>query len=196
MKKIFKWIVIVILVAYAVLVVYRGFVLRGERATTEQVQKIHASKITLADVMGDNLPPVPKNPDATVEGVDANKNGVRDDVELAIFEEYPDSAKTRAVLLQYAHALQMEVTQPIVNTGTVIAVAKEGSQAAGCLGDAIPKINLREFIKITEEYTNFVKKKQINTQDRDNAQRRFYEKLDSYSDLENTCDIDLSTLHD
>ena len=68
--------------------------------------------------MGKNLPSDPGAlADATVQGVDANQNGIRDDVELAVFKEYPNSAKTRAVLLQYALALQMEVIQPMVNTG-------------------------------------------------------------------------------
>ena len=44
-------------------------------------------------------------------------------MELAIFKEYPNSAKTRAVLLQYALALQMEAVQPIVNKETVIATS-------------------------------------------------------------------------
>ena len=129
LKKTFKWGGIILLVLYIALVIYRGFVLWAEEKTNEQVAKIHAIKLTLDDVLGDNLPPAPENPDATVEGVDQNKNGIRDDVELAIFAEYPNSARTRAVLLQYALALQMEVTQELVNTGTVIAVAQEESRA-------------------------------------------------------------------
>src|SRR3989344_8373552 len=120
--KILKWGAISIGVAFAALVVYRIFILRSERKTQEQVTKIHATKLTLDDVMGKNLPPPPgADADKTVQGIDANRNNIRDDVELAIFKEYPDSAKTRAVLLQYALALQMEVTTPIVNEGTVIA---------------------------------------------------------------------------
>src|SRR3989344_6172922 len=112
------------------LVVYRGvFVLIPKERTNEQVAEIHATKLTLDDVMGKNLPPAPANPDATIAGADANKNGIRDDVELAIFKEYPNSAKTRAVLLQYALALQMEMTQTRVNKGTVTAVAEDSGRA-------------------------------------------------------------------
>src|SRR3989344_8605528 len=114
LKKTLKWTGLVILAVYVALVIYRGFVLWAEEKTNEQVAKIHATKLMLADVLGDNLPPAPENPDATVEGVDQNKNGIRDDVELAIFAEYPNSARTRTVLLQYALALQMEVTQELV----------------------------------------------------------------------------------
>ena len=45
-----------------------------------------------------------RRPIKTIAGIDANKNGIRGDMELAIFKQYPDSAKTRAVLLQYALA--------------------------------------------------------------------------------------------
>ena len=69
--------------------------------TNEQVVKIHNTKLMMDDVIGKNLPPDPgAEADKTVQGIDANKNGIRDDVELAIFKAYPDSAKTRAVMLQ------------------------------------------------------------------------------------------------
>ena len=194
LKKTFKWGGIILLVLYIVLVIYRGFVLRAEEKTNEQVAKIHATKLALVDVMGENLPPVPSDPDSSVAGVDANKNGIRDDVELAIFAEYPNSARTRAVLLQYALALQMEVTQELVNTGTVIAVAQEKSRAAGCIADVTPRDDIQKFITITQQLTDFVKEKHINTNERDQAQVSFYEKLGSYSDIEDICDIELSTL--
>ena len=93
----------VILAAYGILVIARIPHAIEQQKTDAAAAKIHSTKLTLEDVMGKNLPPDP-GPDAdkTVQGVDANKNGIRDDVELAIFKEYPKSAKTRAVLLQYA----------------------------------------------------------------------------------------------
>ena len=180
--------------AYLLLVVYRGFVLRGEDKTSQEVAKIHATKLMLNDVLGKNLPQMPSNPDSSIAGVDANRNGIRDDVELAIFKEYPNSAKTRAVLLQYALALQMEMVQTVVNKGTVIAVAQEKSQAAGCISEVTPRTDLQRFITATRQLTDFIKKIQINTSTRDQAQIAFYKNLDSYSDLKETCDIELSTL--
>ena len=72
---------------------------------------------------GEHLPPPPDpaQVDATIEGVDANANGIRDDVELAIFERYPDSLKIRAAELQYAMALQMYLTE-VFNSETLVAV--------------------------------------------------------------------------
>ena len=193
MKKIFKWGGIILLIAYIALVIYRGFVLRAEEKTNEQVVRIHATKLTLDDVLGKNLPPVPSNPDSSIPGFDANKNGIRDDVELAIFAEYPNSARTRAVLLQYALALQMEVTQELVNTGTVIAVAQEESRAFVCIGDVVPRTS-SQFDEETDKLTNFVKEKQLNTEERKETRTKFYEKINSYASLERKCDIELSTL--
>ena len=94
--------------------------------TNAEVEKIHNTKLTLDDVLGKILPPDPGvNADKTIAGIDANNNGISDDVELAIFKAYPNSAKTRAVLLQYALALQLEMIQPIVNTATVTAVGED-----------------------------------------------------------------------
>src|SRR3989338_5014064 len=194
LKKILKWTGVIIVVAFVAVVIGRAVYFVKQDKTKAVVEKIHNTKLALADVLGDNLPPVPENPDATVVGVDTNKNGIRDDVELAIFAEYPNSARTRAVLLQYALALQMEVTQELVNTGTVIAVAQDRSRASKCIGDAVPRNTLEEFIKVTNIYTEFVTKRQINTPARDNAQKKFYKHLDSYSDFDYICDIDLSTL--
>ena len=120
----------VIVGAYIILVIARIPHAYDKQRTEEQVAKIHATKLTLDDVMGKNLPPDPGiDADKTIQGIDANHNNIRDDVELAIFREYPNSAKTRAVLLQYALALQMEAVQTIVNTGTVTEVIREIGRA-------------------------------------------------------------------
>ena len=194
LKKIFKWTGIIILVLYVALVIYRGFVLRAEEKTNEQVAKIHATKLMLADVMGENLPPVPSDPDSSVAGVDANKNGIRDDVELAIFAEYPNSARARAVLLQYALALQMEVTQPIVNEGTVIAAVQEESKAYLCVGEILSRKDMNKYIVESDNLRSFVKEKQLNTEARKKARTDFYEKVGSHESLDRICDIDYSTL--
>ena len=127
--------------------------------------KIHATKLTMDDVIGKNLPPKPgTEADKTVAGIDANKNGIRDDVELAIFKEYPNSAKTRAVLLQYALALQMEAVQTIVNKETVIATIQEEDRADICIADMlVPRKspessrNYSDIEKI-DRFTDFIKK--------------------------------------
>src|SRR3989338_5846944 len=196
MKKLLKRAGIIFVFAFMALVVYRGiFYALPKEFTDKQVEKIHATRLSLVDVMGKNLPPTPQNPDATVAGVDGNENGIRDDVELAIFKEYPDSAKTRAVLLQYALALQMEVTQKIVNEGTVIAVAQDSGRAYQCVGEIVSRDNFDTFIAITEGFHSFVEERQWNTPARMAAHKEFYRgNLGSYSSLKETCDLDLNVL--
>jgi hypothetical protein len=200
-KKILKWVGIVLGSTFIILVIVRAFYLYNLDNTNAQVAKIHATKLTLDDVMGKNLPPDPgADADKTVAGIDANQNGIRDDVELAVFKAYPNSAKTRAVLLQYALALQMEFIQPIVNTSTATEVIREEDRASSCISDTlVPGKNSESFrsdaeMKKIDTYINFIKNLQINTQERDQAQINFYENLRSYNSLNRTCDIDYSTL--
>ncbi len=177
-------------------------VLYVSKNTPEQVAKIHATKLTMDDVMGVNLPPDPGvEADKTVEGIDANKNGIRDDVELAIFKEYPNSAKTRAVLLQYALALQMEATQPFPNKETVTEVVREQSRSGSCVGDILVPRESPEFSRSYSDvekiymYINFIKDKQLNTNERKQARKDFVRYVGSYSESENeVCDIDISAL--
>src|SRR3989344_3536683 len=195
MKKLLKRAGIIFVFAFMALVVYRGiFYALPKEFTDKQVEKIHATRLSLVDVMGKNLPPTPQNPDATVAGVDANKNGIRDDVELAIFKEYPNSAKTRAVLLQYALALQMEVMQPIVNTGTVTAVAEDGERAYACVGKILSRDDMRKYIEDGTRLRSFVEIRQLNSDGRKKAQTDFYDKLGSHTSPRESCDLDLSTL--
>lgn len=198
MPRLLKRVGIVFIFAFIALVLYRGFfVLIPKETTDAQVTKIHATKLTLDDVMGKNLPPTPSNPDATIAGVDANQNGIRDDVELAIFKEYPNSAKTRAVLLQYALALQMEVTQPRVNAGTVGAVANEQDRAFFCSAKLVDeKGGEGAVMTAVEKYGKFVSALQFNNENRKKAHKDFYSNLESGTTGESSCDIDLATLPD
>lgn len=167
-----------------------------EEKTAEQVVKIHATKLQLNDVLGKNLPPDPgAEADKTVAGIDANKNGIRDDVELAIFKEYPNSAKTRAVLLQYALVLQMQMTLPIVNKETVTATVEDRSKALNCVWSISSRADMKKFITETDKNENFVESRQINTKQRKKYRENFYEYLGSYSGSHEGCDLDLTTLN-
>ena len=142
--------------------------------------------------MGKNLPPDPgAEADKTVVGVDANRNGIRDDVELAIFKEYPKSAKTRAVLLQYALALQMEMTLPILNRETATAVVEDTeSRADICIWSLSSRNDMDKFTADIEKYRDFVKKQQVNTEKRKKYTQNFYKYVGSYTSSNDSCDID------
>jgi hypothetical protein len=173
-----RWPLLVVLALYAALVIYRIPAVGEKKRTAEAVARIHAQKITLDDVMGKNLPPAPDpaSVDATVAGVDANKNNIRDDVELAILKKYPSSARIRAAELQYAMAEQMYLTQ-VFNTETWKAVAEETGRANICMS----------LTKANEEY---VESLVFNTPVRKQAQEKAFEFITSHGSAAGTpCDI-------
>ena len=194
MKKVLKVFFIflaAVAAIYFILVIIRMFHFYSLDKTNEQVVKIHNTKLTMDDVTGKNLPPDPgAEADKTVVGIDANKNGIRDDVELAIFKEYPNSAKTRAVLLQYALALQMEAIQPVVNKETVIAAIQEEDRAYLCVGEILSRSDMEKYNGESEKLRLFVEKEQLNTIVRKKVRTDFYEKIGSYNSLPRVCDID------
>jgi len=190
--KILKWVIFILVGSFIILVVIRIFHFINVQKTTDQIVKIHSTKLSIDDVMGKNLPPDPGlEADKTIQGIDANSNGIRDDVELAIFKEYPKSAKTRAVLLQYALSLQMMATQPFVNEEIATAVAEKDSQSYDCIGEIIPRSDGDlEKIKILR---NFIENKQLNTEVRNNLKTDFDNKTRSF-ELKTGCDINLLSL--
>ena len=93
----FIFIVIIIIVLTVI-----GAVFYTKRQTQEPSNNINVSDDLLA-----SLPPDPGEAGkATLAGVDADGDGMRDDIERYIALTYPDSAKTRAALTQIALAIQ------------------------------------------------------------------------------------------
>ena len=169
--------------------------------TKESLDKINNTKLTLTDVMGTNLPSTPNKDlnDFTVAGFDVNNNGIRDDVELAIFEKYPNSAKIRSGMLQYAQALQLELTE-VVDEETLKAVMQKRNDAKICIDNASFKTDVtNEETIIWEESDKRIKEVEVlvvNNDIRSERQTNIFEKyMTTYSiSLEKDCDIDLSTL--
>lgn len=190
------WVIAVPFFLFIALLIYRvPFVLEKGR-TEKAVAQIHAQKLTLADANGENLPPPPDpaKVDATIEGVDANGNGIRDDVELAIFKKYPNSARIRAAELQYAKALQMELTQ-VFNSETFVATAQETGRAAGCIADLTSRDNLKVYLKNLKSYEKEVESLQFNTTPRISKRDANSEFLTSFGGLEgNRCDVDQASI--
>lgn len=135
-----RWLFVLLAVAYIALVIYRIPVVRQEKVSRELAAKIQAQRLTMSDVNGSELPPEPDAIEAnkTLAGIDANGNGIRDDVELAIFSEYPASSGTttsiRAAELQYAMDLQTQLTE-VSDTETWVAAVQERERGFGCLYD-------------------------------------------------------------
>ncbi|MCX6721076.1 MAG: hypothetical protein NT026_00510 [Candidatus Staskawiczbacteria bacterium] len=167
--------------------------------TQKAIDFINSKKITLDDVMGKNLPTIPdqKINDSSIAGIDANNNYIRDDVELAIFKKYPNSAKIRAAELQYAQALQLELTQ-VFDSPTLVAVLQKEGLAYQCLGAAVldKSKTMSEISAIIGEKDKEINNLAINTDLRAQNQQDIYKKyMTSYmSSSGNECDIELTSL--
>lgn len=193
-----RWPLYVVVAGFLTFVAY-GFYLNYEKDITDRgIAKIDSHKLTLADVKGTNLPPVPDQAenDATVAGIDKNNNGIRDDVELAIFKKYPNDAKVRAAELQYAMALQTDITQ-VFNTETWLYAEHQNGRGILCLGETYPRTNLKVFSKITDGYQKEVENLVFNIESRQQARQNFIHLEsnlpDNFSDTA-PCDVALNTL--
>lgn len=111
---------------------------------------------------GFKLPPAPDTTinNATLEGIDSNNNGIRDDVERKIFHRYPKRLH-RALLMYSAVLFQEALVRPL-------EMAKEtqkiGTKALDCklyLMDLDDEINSDEFSTVT-----FLEDATINTKER------------------------------
>lgn len=188
--RVARWPLLVIAVLYFGLVIYRIPAVLKEQKTGEVVKKIHEQKLTLADVDGKHLPPAPDPAlkDTALEGIDANSNGIRDDVELAIFKLHPDSARIRAAKLQYAMALQNEIMGDIFNSETFVAVIQQERRGFFCIGDAAkqnPSI-------LTKEIENLVFNTTARAQRSEKNYSSYMTSIKSPGDPR--CDIDLTSL--
>ncbi|MEK7601223.1 MAG: hypothetical protein AAB480_01675 [Patescibacteria group bacterium] len=187
-----RWPLGIIVLLYVALVIYRIPAVLEQRRTAETIDRIQAQRLTPENVDGKHLPPPPDpaQVDATIEGVDANGNGIRDDVELAIFEKYPNSPYTRAAELQYAMALQMYLTE-VFNSETWKIAAEQKSRGSTCLSLTYPRDDLEQFFKVVDARVGEVDDLMLNTAER----RDHYDFLDKYTTSfglndTNVCDLD------
>ena len=177
-----RWPLAVLVLAFVVLVAWRLKLLYELDNTNAAVAAIHANRLTQEDVFG-ALPPEPNKAenDATLAGIDTNQNGIRDDVERAIYFKYQESAQHAAPAFQYAKALQMEFTH-VYNSPTLVAVMQEEDRASLCMLD----------LKKDEEIEKLV----FNTDIRRQRQEEIYKKYMTSYTLPNKdgCDLDAASL--
>jgi hypothetical protein len=132
--KIYRVFYVVIFVSYIATWILGAWHLNYIAENQKMIEFINSEKITLDDVMGKNLPPLPdqKINDSTVAGIDANKNYIRDDVELAIFRKYPNLARIRAAELQYAQEFQLKLIS-VYNSDSWVAAVKKSNNGISCI---------------------------------------------------------------
>jgi len=163
LKNIVKTITIffsIIIVLYIGVVIYRIPAAVERQRAEKIVPQIHNQKLTMDDVMGAHLPPEPDSVlnNSTLEGIDVNRNGIRDDAELAIFKLYPDSARIRSGALQYAKAMQMHLRKNLTNDDIFIAILQEKSRGYSCFSDAFPSKITKEMWERVDEIIEIRKK--------------------------------------
>ena len=141
LRAVWRWVrwpllvVGVLAMIFVALIIWRIFVLADNDKTKIDVARIHATKLAWSDING-TLPPEPDTVEnnATLAGVDSNRNGIRDDVERAIYAKYKDNKRVAITMLQYAKELQMEFTE-VRDSETLVAVMEEESRGFLCVGD-------------------------------------------------------------
>lgn len=136
-----------------------------------------------------HLPPDPgAERDKTVAGVDSNGNGIRDDVERWIAQEYPSSARMRAATSQRALTLQKKMTETNLTAARAYEIGLASMASSSCSVETIYEL------KVYGSSTTNLKKlmsAQINTKDRLKAYISYQKILGSraFEILENGCDI-------
>jgi len=191
----------IFLIVFIGLIIWRIPYVLEQRKAEETVAFIHAQKLTIENVDGNHLPP-PPNPelvDATIEGIDANANYIRDDVELAIFKKYPNDIKIRAAELQYAMALQLYLTK-VFDTTTWVAAARQNSRGAGCVFDTAPDVTIEDGEEVVRKVFALAKQRQdevrqmvFNTEARINHNKNISNNYTTTYSSEDTkeCDVAL-----
>jgi hypothetical protein len=109
----------------------------GGQGATSPGSKDDKAKLAQLEASG-AIPQLDRLP--TLQGMDANLNGVRDDIESYIYKKYPEP-KQRAAAMQMARAMQSMVTVDVRDPVAVNAAARAGSLAGSCLWDKFPHVN-------------------------------------------------------
>jgi hypothetical protein len=191
------WMPLVLCFLYVLLVLIRIPVIDKQKETEEAIEKIQNQHITAMDVLNTNPPPVPDQTqnDATLLGIDTNRNGIRDDIEL-ILSNTTSTPQVRAGELQYAHTLQLYLTE-VFNKETWRAVAIQEDRAFQCLGQAFRQegVNEDDLFLLMEARVSNIRNLVFNTPKRKEAYKNAMDFITNFG-LENhiVCDIDPSVL--
>jgi hypothetical protein len=162
-----RWFLLALVLGLLILAAFRIPVVEQRQQSEQLVDKIHSTHLSMADVDGTRLPPPPdaSQKDATVAGVDANQNGIRDDVELAIFAKYPNDAKLRAAELQYALSQQLYITY-VIDTETWKAAATQLDRAYQCIGSVYDGSSIEQSLALVQHRTKEIEDLMFNNQQR------------------------------
>lgn len=173
-----------------------------QQKAKQVISELEHIKITVDDVRGTNLPPVPDEVEnnKTVAGIDTNKNYIRDDIEQYIHTTYPNSERMRAVLLQYAQALQLQLLVPTGNSEIWVAVVKKESSVINCNVDTANYVDpskgelYKIYVDLYDKDIKNIYRLTINNQQRRAYLDKFYKSISSYGSSNLSCDINYEGL--
>ena len=118
---------------------------------------------------GSGLPPDPGEAGmVTLEGIDSDQDGIRDDIQRYIALTYPDSQKTRAALKQFTLAFQEAILES-PDEASAMNNVEDMHRAQECLW----YIHSRSSIKMK----NSLKAEYLNTMERSRAYLEYNKKL-------------------
>lgn len=188
---------LILCLLYISLVLIRIPAVAEKEKTEKAVADIQSKQITIGDALGDTLPPVPDHAQnsASLTGIDANKNNIRDDIELALFSSTA-SARIRAAELQYAFTKQLALTS-VFNSDTWVAFAVQENRGFQCLGqtlrrEGVPENDLIPMVVARAENLTALT---LDTQLRRDTYERNMHFMTSYAlDSTHACDVDPGTL--
>ncbi len=190
------WITLGLGVVLFIVLIYMG---RNKYLTDQAVAHIHAQRLTKEMVYAP-LPdePKPEENNATLAGIDANHNGIRDDVERAIYFAHQDSPRVVAAQYQYAMELQHELTI-VFNSATWSAVSVDEDNGLSCIADVAFKAegSTQDKISKSNAWIKEVESLVFNTdlRKKKKQQTKKYETVFVTTGHEG-CDVDLLTFPD
>jgi len=88
----------------------------------------------------------------SLTGIDANNNGIRDDIEIYIEKKFTDP-KQKAAVQQFARAMQAEVTADYKNEIAVRNILLQANKSSKCMFDTFDQANIdtRVYYPIMDE---------------------------------------------
>lgn len=86
----------------------------------------------------------------SLTGIDADANGIRDDIDAYITREYPDPAQ-RSAVQQDARAMQKALLVPPGDVSAAKTVVREAARATNCIYAEFPKGGWKEAARVGKE---------------------------------------------
>lgn len=106
---------------------------------------------------------------STVEGVDSERRGYRDDVKQFILDQYSSSPAVRNAAEVAAKNFQTSIASPVLNQADTSGVVMAAVQSSACAADAAGPANIDAVV----EAVNGVYARTFNTPERLAARKKF-----------------------